>query len=74
MGDPGLLESAVARPHASSDGTNLYPDLYTKAAALKNSLINNPPFVDANKRTGITAAVLFLWINGRKASSSVEDL
>lgn len=32
--DLGLLQSAVARPHASFDGQDLYPELFQKAAAL----------------------------------------
>ena len=56
--DLGLLESAVARPRATFDGKELYPDLFTKTAVLMDSLINNHPFLDGNKRTGITAAGL----------------
>ncbi len=72
--DLGLLESAVARPRATFDGKELYPDLFTKTAALMDSLVNNHPFVDGNKRTGITAAGLFLRINGWKLAASPEDL
>ena len=72
--DLGLLESAVARPRATFDSKELYPDLFMKAAALMDSLINNHPFVDGNKRTGVTAAGLFLRINGRKLSASSKDL
>ena len=50
--DRGALESAVAQPEASFDGEDLYPDLASKAAALGHSLIQNHPFVDANKRIG----------------------
>ena len=32
--DLGLLESAVARPQATFEGKDLYPDLFHKAAAL----------------------------------------
>jgi death-on-curing protein len=62
--DLHLLESALARPQATFDGQDLYPNLYTKAAALMASLVNNHPFVDGNKRVGITAAALFLARNG----------
>jgi len=72
--DLGLLESAVARPRATFDGKELYPDLFTKAAALMDSLINNHPFVDGNERTGITAAGLFLRINGWKLNAPLEEL
>jgi len=64
--DLGLLKSAVARPQATFDGKELYADIFIKAAALMDSLVNNHPFADGNKRTGITAAGLFLLINGYK--------
>jgi death-on-curing protein len=44
--DLALLESAVARPRATFDSKDLYPDLLTKAAALMDSLINNHPLSD----------------------------
>ena len=72
--DLALLESSVARPRATFDSNELYPDLFTKAAALMDSLINNHPFLDGNKRTGITATGLFLRINGWKLTASSEEL
>ena len=38
------------------------------------SLINNHPFVDGNKRTGIACAVLFLQQNGILFSARNVDL
>lgn len=64
--DLGLLQSAAARPQATFDGKELYPSLVQKAAALMASLAQNHPFVDGNKRTAITAAALFLQLNGFK--------
>jgi death-on-curing protein len=61
--DLGMLESAAARPKATFGEKDLYPDIFTKAAALLDSLINNHPFVGGNKRTGIAAAALFLRRN-----------
>ncbi|MBI4051508.1 MAG: type II toxin-antitoxin system death-on-curing family toxin [Elusimicrobia bacterium] len=61
--DLGLLESAVYRPQASFGGSDLYPDLFSKAAALGYSLIKNHPFVDGNKRTGFEAMRLMLRLN-----------
>jgi death-on-curing protein len=72
--DLGLLESAVARPQATFDDQELYPDLFQKAAALMQSLIMNHPFLDGNKRTGITAAGLFLRQNGWQLRTSNEAL
>lgn len=68
--DLGLLESAVARPQATFDGKELYADVFIKAAALMDSLVNNHPFADGNKRTGVMSAGLFLLINEYKLKSS----
>jgi death-on-curing protein len=52
----------------------LYPDIFHKASALLQSLVNNHPFVDGNKRTGITATAMFLRINGYQLSMSSEEM
>lgn len=62
--DVGLLESAVARPQATFERQDLYPDLWTKAAALMESLVQNHPLVDGNKRASLVATGLFLARNG----------
>ena len=72
--DIGLLESAVARPKATFDGQELYTNIFEKAAALMESLVNNHPFIDGNKRTGIACTVLFLRQNGITFSAKNSDL
>ncbi|MCA9976669.1 MAG: type II toxin-antitoxin system death-on-curing family toxin [Anaerolineales bacterium] len=72
--DLGLLQSAVARPQATFDGADLYPDLWHKAAALMESLAQNYPFLDGNKRTAITATAMFLRQNGYVLQTTNEDL
>lgn len=72
--DLGLLESAAARPQATFDAKELYPDLWLKVAALMASLAQNHPFVDGNKRTAITAAALFLLQNGRRLQTDNIEL
>jgi death on curing protein len=62
--DVGLLKSAVARPRATFGGDDLYLDAFQKAAALMDSVVNNHPFLDGNKRTAITSVGLFLRLNG----------
>jgi death on curing protein len=57
--DRGALESALARPQ-----TGYYEDLIQEAAALWESLSQNHPFVDGNKRIAITATAAFLRVNG----------
>ena len=70
--DEGLLESAVYRPQASFGGQDLYPDLFSKAAALGHSIISNHPFVDGNKRVGFEAMRLMLRVNGFDMHASTE--
>ena len=72
--DLGLLSLAVARPQATFDGQDLYPDLFSKTAALMDSLVRNHAFIDGNKRVGITAAALFLRIHGRQLTASNAEL
>ena len=70
----GLLESAVARPQATFDGADLYPDLFGKTAALMESLSQNHPFVDSNKRTAIATAAMFLRLNGYVLQTTNAEL
>lgn len=70
----GSLESAIHRPKAKFGGKELIPDLYDKAAALMESLVMNPPFVDGNKRIGIAAASLFLKRNGRRVVCTQDEM
>ena len=60
----GLLGAAVARPQTTVFGDDAYPDLWTKAAALLQSLVKGHPLVDGNKRLGWLATATFLEING----------
>jgi len=57
--DMGALESALYRPQ-----TGYYKDIVEEAAALWESLSQNHPFIDGNKRTAFAATYTFLMING----------
>jgi death on curing protein len=57
--DRGALESALARPR-----TGYYDDIIQEAAALWESLSQNHPFVDGNKRVAVTVTAAFLKLNG----------
>src|SRR5512143_3323535 len=72
--DLGLLQSAVGRPQVIFEGQELFPDLFTKAAALLESLIGNHAFVDGNKRTAITSAGMFLGLNGYRLTADNQEL
>jgi death on curing protein len=71
--DMGALESAIAQPHMTFDGNELYPSIAQKAAALGFSLINNHPFVDGNKRIGHAAMEIFLVLNGYEIAAAVDE-
>ena len=71
--DLGALESAVAQPRATFAGTELYPSLAEKAAALAYSLALNHPFLDGNKRVAHAALETFLVLNGRELTAGVDD-
>lgn len=62
--DVGLLESAAHRPTTSLWGSDAYPTLLLKAAALMHSVVNNHALVDGNKRLGWLTTVVFLDVNG----------
>jgi death on curing protein len=66
--DPGLLEAALFRPQ-----TGYYPSLVDETAALWESLSQNHPFVDGNKRTAFAATYVFLLINGLRIVARDED-
>jgi death-on-curing protein len=72
--DLGLLKAAVARPQATFDGADLYPDRWAKAAALMASLVQSHPFVDGNKRVGVTAAGIFLQRNGLRLTATNDEV
>jgi death-on-curing protein len=57
--DRGGLESALARPQSG-----YYNDIIQEAAALWESLSQNHPFVDGNKRVAVTVTAAFLRVNG----------
>lgn len=57
--DVAGLEAAVARPQSGYD-----EDIIEEAAGLFESLSQNHPFLDGNKRTAIAATAIFLLMNG----------
>ncbi len=79
LGDPpplrdvGLLGSAVARPQTTIGGEDAYPTIWSKAAALLHSVVNNHALVDGNKRLGWLATAVFLEINGASVAASTND-
>jgi death-on-curing protein len=63
--DIGALESALHRPQ-----TGYYDSVIHEAAALFESLVQNHPFVDGNKRVAFAVVDVFLRINGYTIAAS----
>jgi death-on-curing protein len=72
--DIRLLESAISRPQTQLSDKEMYPTGYNKAAVLAVGIINNYPFVDGNKRTGLHAMLVFLELNGIKIGIDNKEL
>jgi death-on-curing protein len=70
--DLGALESAVAQPHMTFRGVDLYQTIQEKAATLCFSLVTNHPFVDGNKRVGHAAMETFLVLNNWELDATVD--
>ncbi|RAJ47018.1 death-on-curing protein [Kitasatospora sp. SolWspMP-SS2h] len=68
-----LLRSALGRPQSSAFGADAYPDVWTKAVALGESLARNHPMTDRNKRTAFESMLLFLDYNGQPYTDPRPD-
>jgi death-on-curing protein len=71
--DYGLLESALARPQATAFGSDAYPSLDAKDAALLHSLARNHALIDGNKRLALAATIAFYGVNGRRLTMTNEE-
>jgi death-on-curing protein len=67
--DLGALESALHRPQ-----TGYYDTVIEEAAALLESLVQNHPFVDGNKRVAFAVMDVFLRINGYAIAATSTDI
>jgi death-on-curing protein len=61
--DINALESAIVRPFMTFETEDLYPTPILQATALIESLIQNHPFLDGNKRIGYVMMRFFLMQN-----------
>ena len=71
--DIGAMESALARPFATFDQIELYPNPLDKAAALLENLLINHPFVDGNKRTAYVLTRLTLMDYGIDLEATQDE-
>jgi death-on-curing protein len=64
-----LIKSVLETPK-----TNYYRTHFDKAAVYARNIIGDHPFVDGNKRTGITAAIIFLEKNDTQLDFTEGEL
>ncbi|MEB3206879.1 MAG: type II toxin-antitoxin system death-on-curing family toxin [Vampirovibrionales bacterium] len=67
--EAGALEAALYRPQ-----TGYYDDVIQEAAALWESLTQNHPFVDGNKRVAFAVMDIFLRLNGFSLTASKTEV
>jgi len=72
--DLGLLESAIGNAEATFGGEFLHQDLFEMAAAYLYGICRNHPFVDGNKRTAVTSALVFLEVHDVWVESNDDEL
>jgi death-on-curing protein len=70
--DRSLLESAVAAPRATVLGKSLFKSLPEVAAAYMYYLCRNHPFVDGDNCVAMTAAIVFLRLNGIESAADSD--
>ena len=67
--DPGQLESALFRPQSG-----YYDDEIQQAAAVWESLSQNHPFIDGNKRTAFAVTYTFLLMNNILVTADADQI
>lgn len=72
--EPGLLLSIAEKPKTSFGNRDLYPDVFIKAGAIYEGIVNYHVFVDGNKRTAAIVMYRFLIINGYDLTATNKEL
>ena len=72
--DINLLKSAIENSKATFDGQDLYPEIQDKCANICFNIINDHPFVDCNKRTGLYVMLILLEYNEIKIKFTQGEL
>ncbi len=70
--DEGLLDSALGRP-VNQYAYGGVSDVVQLAAAYAFGIARNHPFLDGNKRAALTAAGVFLRLNGKRLQADKID-
>lgn len=72
--DKTLIDAALNRGLSTFDGKYLYATDIDKISAITHSLISNHPFVDGNKRIGVSIMLILLQLNNIKVEYKQSEL
>ncbi len=72
--DEKRLSSVIATPRQQAFGAEQYPGVFEKAAVYARNITGDHPFVDGNKRCGISCASVFLMKNGHVLVANPKEL
>ena len=72
--DMGLLESALAMPMSGVGDSYFHSFPFEMAAAYMFHIVQNHPFIDGNKRTGLATCLYFLELNGVEVDVEPDEL
>ena len=72
--DMGLLESAISMPMSGIGDNYLHSFPFEMAAAYMFHIIQNHPFIDGNKRTGLATCLYFLEFHGTEIDVEPDEL
>lgn len=72
--DPGLLQSALARPRHRFAYEDPTPSLAELAASYAFGVARNHPFIDGNKRTAAVVCETFLELNGMTITATDAEM
>lgn len=72
--DEGMLDSALAQPHQTFGGIELYPTVEEKASRYAYGICQNHPFLDGNKRVATACLGVYLRLEGLRFKPSHDSL
>ncbi len=72
--DEKRLQAVCASPTQNIFGEDQYKTLHEKTAVYARNIIGDHPFLDGNKRAGITTMAVFLLRNGVKLTAESKEL
>ena len=72
--DMELLESAIAMPMSGLGEDYFHRFPFEMAAAYLFHLVQNHPFIDGNKRTGLAACLYFLGMHDIEVEADPDEL